>query len=64
MATRKKTAKKKVAKKGTKKPINGLVAASRDKKYKAAKKKASEYAKKAARAWKEAVKKTKLKKRK
>lgn len=64
MAARKKTTRKTAAKKRSRKPVNGLLAASRDKKYKAAKKKAVEYAKKAARAWKDAVKKTKTKKRK
>lgn len=64
MTARKKTTRKKTAaKKRSRKPVNGLLAASRDKKYKAAKKKAVEYAKKAARAWKDAVRKTKSKKR-
>jgi len=63
MATRKRAAKK-TSRKSTRKPINGLVAASRDKKYKAAKKRAVDAVKAAAKAWKEAVRKQKSKTKK
>lgn len=58
---RKKTARKKTAKKSRKR-VGGLgtfAAAARDKKYKAAKKRAVDAVKKAAKAWKDAVKKAK-----
>jgi len=63
MASRKKTTKKCAAKKTTRKAGNVFAIASKDKTYRAAKKRANAAVKKAASAYKAAIKKAKFKRK-